>query len=324
MKKIALISSFCNTQDKLDVLLNNIEILKKLSVDVCLLTPFYIPKEIIELCDYVIISKENPIFRTNIVWKYYNYKISTKHTVIYEDYGYASLNQIKRLFQFGSTLDYEVYYQMIYDLKIDDKVCEIINNNQFNYFFSNKREDSKDFFNVGGVLGIFDKENIIKISENITESEYNNFLMAETYYEEIQKRTGLPVHEYITTDLIYNNDNSIFNLSKSKKLKFFIDKIQKKNGILIIHFFGVKEYSDVKITINGKEVEFIIEEDKFLIHKFHTIENLLIQIDSEIHDFTNFYNSNNFPIPEIKIDEQNDLTYVLNKIVENNMHIIFE
>jgi arabinogalactan endo-1,4-beta-galactosidase len=62
MKKITLINSFCNCQDKLDLLKENVIKIEKLSVDVMVFTPITLPDDITNLCDYVIISKENPVF----------------------------------------------------------------------------------------------------------------------------------------------------------------------------------------------------------------------------------------------------------------------
>lgn len=63
MKKIALISSYCDNEDKLNILKKNILILKKIGVDVMLLSPIPIDSDIISLCDFFIYTKENPILR---------------------------------------------------------------------------------------------------------------------------------------------------------------------------------------------------------------------------------------------------------------------
>jgi hydroxymethylglutaryl-CoA synthase len=60
MKKIALISTFCDNEEKLEILKENIKKLKSLFVDVIIFTPLKLTDEIIALCDYVIFSKENP------------------------------------------------------------------------------------------------------------------------------------------------------------------------------------------------------------------------------------------------------------------------
>lgn len=67
MKKLALISTFCNTQEKIDTLKNNLIKLKKLNVDTLIFTPNnLLPSKIIELSTHCIITNENPILDTNM------------------------------------------------------------------------------------------------------------------------------------------------------------------------------------------------------------------------------------------------------------------
>ena len=57
MKKIALITSFCNTEEKLKILYDNIKTIKDLGLDVMVFSHFYLPKNIDNIIDYTIISK---------------------------------------------------------------------------------------------------------------------------------------------------------------------------------------------------------------------------------------------------------------------------
>ena len=54
MKKIALISTFCDNQEKLDLLIKNIKKIKSLGIDVMIISPLKLNDEVIELCDYSI------------------------------------------------------------------------------------------------------------------------------------------------------------------------------------------------------------------------------------------------------------------------------
>ena len=96
MKKIVLISSFCDNQEKLDLLYDNIKTVKELGLDTLVFTPFSLPENINQLSDYVIISKENPVFdwpkKAYYQWSSItvgNLKINMSRT--YPDYGYAGL-----------------------------------------------------------------------------------------------------------------------------------------------------------------------------------------------------------------------------------------
>lgn len=63
MKKIALISTFCDTQEKQDILYENILKIKELGIDVMALGPNFIqlPSHITEACDYFFYTKDNPL-----------------------------------------------------------------------------------------------------------------------------------------------------------------------------------------------------------------------------------------------------------------------
>ena len=65
MKKIALISTFCDNNEKVEVLKETIIILKNKGMDVMCLSPNFInlSKEIVELSDFIFYTKENPILK---------------------------------------------------------------------------------------------------------------------------------------------------------------------------------------------------------------------------------------------------------------------
>ena len=60
-EKVALISSFCDSKEKLDVLKSNIKELKQLAFDVIVISPLTLPKEIVSICDYFFYTKDNLI-----------------------------------------------------------------------------------------------------------------------------------------------------------------------------------------------------------------------------------------------------------------------
>ena len=100
MKKICLISTYCDTEEKKQILTKNIQKIKSINLDVMIFTPISLPNEIYDLCDYVIISKENPVFD----WPLKAYGLWKKFLVddcevfmstTFRDYGYANLNQYK-------------------------------------------------------------------------------------------------------------------------------------------------------------------------------------------------------------------------------------
>lgn len=61
MNKIVLISSYCDTTDKLEVLNKNIDILKDLGIDIMLNSPIPLPIEITNKCNYYFYTTQNPV-----------------------------------------------------------------------------------------------------------------------------------------------------------------------------------------------------------------------------------------------------------------------
>lgn len=67
--KVALVLSYCDTDEKLNILINNILNLKSNNIDVCLISPISLSDDIQSLCDYFIYTKENPVLK----WPEYYY-----------------------------------------------------------------------------------------------------------------------------------------------------------------------------------------------------------------------------------------------------------
>ena len=314
MKKLALISTFCNTQEKIDILKINLIKLKKLNVDTLILTPFnFLPEEIINLSTHCIITSENHILDLDMKAQLIYLNSTTKHkikrTLVVKDYGWASLLQIKRLFSYGSNLDYDIFYQMIYDLDITSEIEKIINSNIINFFFGNNREKygilpkGKPHYRVGGVFGIFNKENCKLIESKIKLEKYLKCDFAEDLYGRIQEKVNIPVHNYVTMDLIFNNDEDLLNISPTNKLSLFIDNTYNKRKPIKhevgIYFFNIQKPCNV--IIDNKNIIIDREQIFFTSKPTITVDGHVINTVFDSH-----------PLREIKIDGINDWDYIKN------------
>ena len=139
-KRIVMISSYCDTEEKINVLRNNIETIKSHNLDVMLNSPISLPTEIINLCDFYIQTKENPLLtwpkKSVMSWaKYYgeDQEITVKRSVI--DYGWAALYQTKKLSEYALSYDYDRYYHIVYDLVIVDTVVSTFSSDEKCDFF---------------------------------------------------------------------------------------------------------------------------------------------------------------------------------------------
>ena len=163
MKKVALISTYCDTQEKLDVLEKNIDNIKKLAIDVIVISPIFLPQYIQTKCDYFFLTKDNPVLewpqKAMQAWK--NILINGKSitiTRVYADYGWAGLSQVKKLSELALALDYDYFYHMIYDLKFDETVIvrrlkeTAYLNGGLKIVYKNEHTGTKeDFYYEGGI-----------------------------------------------------------------------------------------------------------------------------------------------------------------------------
>jgi hypothetical protein len=328
MKKITLISTFCDTEEKQKVLRENISRVKELGTDVMVISPIEIPQDIVKICDYFLFIRENPILpldiRKQLVWRCPNSIHNIRHTLIFKDYGWASLYQLKRLLEFSNNLDYDIFYLMIYDLKIDDEIEKIFTTNETNYFFPNRGNNSEDgtLFTVGTVFGIFDKENCKRIFTSINLEDYLNCNSAERYYHLMQENLKIPIHSKITTDLVYSTSLDLFNVGNSDKVKIFVstndDPEHRGQNFFAVHIYDVLIPVHIKIFLNENVYENLISEEKIFLNPDLSQDffDFWMEIDGEKID-VNLVDPN--VKSEIKINDNNDWEYIKNYLYDNGL-----
>ena len=233
MKKIALISTFCDTEHKLQILKETILNVKKLGIDVMCLSPTTIPQDIVDLCDFFFFTKENPLLswpvRMHTHW--YEMRISENELTTlhrcFNDYGWAGLYQVKKLSQSALTFDYDIFYHMIYDLEFDDTVIRELKSNKTNIVHPRINPNHPDeIWETTLHFMIFDKEMMEKIEGEIILDEYlRTNGVAEGEVLKWTKKYNIHVSETPIKDRVFFwEDFEFFNYSKTDKFKFFISK----------------------------------------------------------------------------------------------------
>jgi hypothetical protein len=307
MKKIALISTFCNTQEKQDVLKNNILKLKELGVDVMVISPTSINQDIVDICDYFFFTKENPILkwpeRTNSFWwkntNKYNKEIILHRDI--DDYGWAALYQTKKLSEFALTYDYDIFYHVVYDVYMSNELINDIINNIYNTTYHRiNPKDSTDQWNITLHFISFNKNNLSLFSEKIKKEDYlkiNGF--AEEFTEEILKNIPMTKSSFPIKDLIRYidaDDDDIFNYSQDKNYNIFFSNYLGEFSFVL---YNIKE-GNLKIVMNGEEITNIEE----LVPKRFSRENLdissfIVIFNDKSIDYSNIINN----IPRNVINE---------------------
>jgi hypothetical protein len=299
LKKIALISTFCNTQEKQDVLKNNILKLKELGVDVMVISPTSINQDIVDICDYFFFTKENPILkwpeRANSFWwkntNKYNKEIILHRDI--DDYGWAALYQTKKLSEFALTYDYDIFYHVIYDVDISNELINDIINNIYNTTYHRiNPKDSTDQWNVTLHFISFNKNNLSLFSEKIKKEDYlkiNGF--AEEFTEEILKNIPMTKSSFPIKDLIRYidaDDDDIFNYSQDKNYNIFFSNYLGEFSFVL---YGIKE-GNLKIVMNGEEITNIEElVPKRFLRENLDISSFIVIFNDKSIDYSNIINN---------------------------------
>jgi len=290
MKKIALITSFCNTEEKLKVLYNNIKTIKNLGLDVMVFTHFQLPTKINNLIDYTIISKENPLLiwpeKVIVQWCTRPYNNFSLHmSTSNPDYSYAVLNQIKRMASLALSMDYESFFVVDYDLDINDYVKSILLDNKPNSFFPGQRE--KDFFGICLYLVSLDRKHLTKFKDLISKESYlfeKNECAESWLFKAINFIPGILEKESVG-DLIYNYGHiDFFDCSIIEGIKLFIHKVP--NNELKLVFYSFKNIKNFIIKTEDFIQEFNISEFEEIEIPYKEYTSFIVIYEEKEYDFT--------------------------------------
>ena len=293
-KKVALISTFCDNQEKLDILEKNIKIVKSYDIDVITISPFTLPEHINKLCDYVFITKDNPILdwpvRSMYIWKKFNVNGVTHEIArAYSDYGFAGLTQIKQLSDIALNMDYDQFYHMIYDIKIDENVVEGLNSNRTCSVYPSKRGSSS--WVAGLHYMIFDRENLKNFISNITLESYLSIKNGEAFswLYSIKDKVGYTIEKTPVEDEIYYYENyDFFNISPIDGFKFFIENHGEKVENIKLYFYDHDGEKEIEVNVDGNKKKHIVKNHDIIDLGFNKLnyKSVIITYNSIDYDIT--------------------------------------
>jgi hypothetical protein len=319
-KKVALISTFCDTEEKQKVLLNTITKIKELGIDVMALGPNFIqiPDEIIRKCDYFFYTKDNPILKWPIrmYTHWYEMPFSENRVTTLKrglpDYNWAALYQTKKLSQIALSFDYDIFYHMIYDVEIDEVVCQELLSNEVNIIHPRRDPHHPDVLWESTLhFMVFDRPTMKLIEKEI---ELETFLetngMAEGEVLKWKNKFGLKTSDHPVTDLIfYWGDYDFFDYRIYDDFKTFISKNERHNiwlgenppyeteltSNLRMSFHSFKndliKNNGINITING--TTFTVHPNQWEILEFpicsQKVESIYFEYEGNKVDFTEQY-----------------------------------
>ena len=275
-KKIALVSTYCDNQEKKNVLLELVEKVKSLGVDVMVISPLPLEKEHIDACDYLYFTKENPILgwptRLFTFWREYivgDGKVLTLQRGV-GDYSWAALYHVKKLTQIAMDYDYDIFYHMIYDLEIDDNIKNALTNFEGNIVYPRRDPHNPEtLWETTLHFMSFDRELMKEIEKEITLENYlsTNGVAEGEVYKWKQKFKIYGSDKPVKDKIYYWKDFDFFDYSPSEDFKMFMSKndnmdiwlgenenVYKEvlpNNLRIV-FYGNDHIGDMTIIISGE------------------------------------------------------------------------
>lgn len=273
MKKIALVATFCNTPDKIELLEKTLTRLSSLSIDSIILTSIDLPFSVIRLATYCFVTKENPIVK----WPEYarlsrkTFTENQKSITLIKgliDYGFAHAWQYKKMSQIALTYEYDAFYLINYDLNFDEAVIQSLSaervvcniwgyNRSLNALANSKPENFQGSPSFGGDFKAkatlnficFNRENLIKFNSLISRDQYVSHICqtSDSAEEWLEKLCRPDFNQYFedhqTTDLAISSTCDLHNISKIDTVKAFIQKCNLNRfdiNLLIYGFTGQK------------------------------------------------------------------------------------
>lgn len=299
LKKIALVSSYCDTQEKKDILFQLIKDVKQTGVDVMIISPLSLDKEHIDASDYVFFTKENPILtypvRLFTFWKKMplsDGRICTLHCGV-KDYGWAALYHVKKLSQIALGYDYDIFYHMIYDLEIDDNVRGALENFEGNMLYPRRDpNDPETLWETTLHFISLDRQTMEKI---VPEISLENYLstngVAEGEVLKWKNKFNLASSNHAVKDKIYYwKDYDFFDHSPIKDFKFFLGKTPERDVWVGNNSYPVKLTANLRIVFHEiKEdikVNFVVNE---VVYEFSPINWEYVEIPITSHDVKSIY-----------------------------------
>lgn len=324
-KKIALVSTYCDNQEKKNVLLELVEKVKSLGVDVMVISPLPLEKEHIDACDYLYFTKENPILgwptRLFTFWREYivgDGKVLTLQRGV-GDYSWAALYHIKKLTQIAMDYDYDIFYHMIYDLEIDDNIENALTNFEGNIVYPRRDPHNPEtLWETTLHFMSFDRELMKEIEKELTLENYlsTNGVAEGEVYKWKQKFKIYGSDKPVKDKIYYWKDFDFFDYSPSEDFKMFMSKNDNMDIWLGENENVYKEVlpNNLRMVFYGNDnigdLTIIIDKKKFNISpkSFEMIELPIISTE----------------VDEIKLihkGEEYDLSDEYKKIMLNQIYI---
>ena len=257
------ISCYCDTKEKEDYLIKNINFLKEKGYKVTIMSPISVSIEVQNMIDYCFITSENILTewpsRAFCMWKEWHINNKTfKMNTTQPYYGWAHILQTKRMGEIMIDHGFEQFIFLTYDTIIyESHLNEILDFGKKIVFPTN---DGKHIREQGTHLYAMNKENLLKVISLMDHKVFlsKNWGISTYMSEKLFKPLKFKTSKIYTDDAIkFHKNLELFNHSNNKKIKFFISTPYGNNNVSIL-FYDNKKDDEIKLICNNK----VIYKDK--------------------------------------------------------------
>lgn len=138
---------------------------------------------------------------------------------------------------------------------------------------------------------IFNRNNLKKFTNKITEDSYLNLTNADAFVwlHSQQEELNYEIEQLPVEDEIYfYQEIDLLNSSPTEKMKFFIEKNNESRSNIKLFFYDNFGENRIKLTVGNTEQEYIVNDFDIidLGYNEEKIQVTKLEIDSEIFDLT--------------------------------------
>ena len=279
MKECFAITTYCDTEKKIKVLNKTIDNLKQYNMDIIIHAHYPLSSDIQSKVNSYFYSSNNPVLKNR--WSYWNHYVDNYNfEVKMYDYSYTVFKAWEEIIRM--LYHYDKIHIINYDSNITPDIFNLSKNNK-SIFLKNDRENTVLLTYFSLTKNIFDYFSSNITLENYYKLHYEKKIIEETIPTFLDDRFEI-ISDYDINKLMENDVNiSWFNWDKLLKIsdfKLFIGAFDESSGVYI---FDVKTKLNVKIELNDKSYNYIIDKSRFINFniKFKDIKKLKIYIDDK-------------------------------------------
>ena len=292
MRKLVLISSHCDTPDRLKILKTNLEILKNIDVKILLYSTVNLSEDITNSVDYYFFNRFNPVkeYKSLLFWS--NVSCNGKNIKLcrfWQDTALASVTQMKYLVQLSDILDFDLFYFTLYDLVYTNDVIDFIKNKNEERFFTFRTSENGNLIENNCAMQVFslNKVNVTNINKLFDVNKLTDFSCTEHFLHDISKKLNISIcDEFVVEDHIYQFRNwhkDFYNYSIWEEFKIYFSKNAGTEDPQHIMIYDIKDTVDLFIRIDN-DVKKIKIQDIQIYEIKKEYQKFEIWLDGKVFD----------------------------------------